>query len=136
LFVYELVAYLHGGEGLTDLSSSTDPVSLDYVVRRRLSRIPPQSAHLLEVLAVSGQPLLEVDAYAAADLPHRDPGVLAVLRSARLVRTRDSGEATWVEVYHDRIRETLVSALDPSVQPALREDIALTRRSVDLVRPV
>ena len=135
LFVYELVAYLHGGEGLTDLSSSTDPVSLDYVVRRRLSRIPPQSAHLLEVLAVSGQPLLEVDAYAAADLPHRDPGVLAVLRSARLVRTRDSGEATWVEVYHDRIRETLVSALDPSVRQSCHRRLAVTLQAAGQARP-
>ena len=135
LFVYELVAYLHAGEGLIDLSSSADPVSLDYVVRRRLARVPLQSARLLEVLAVSGQPLLEADAYAAADFPHRDPGVLAVLRSARLVRTRDSGEATWVEVYHDRIRETLVSALDTGVRQSCHHRLALTLQAAGQARP-
>jgi serine/threonine protein kinase len=135
LFVHELVAYLHAGEGLADLSSSTDPVSLDYVVRRRLSRVPPESAHLLEILAVSGQPLLEVDAYAAANLNHRDPGVLAVLRSARLVRTRDSGEATWVEVYHDRIRETLVSALDATVRRSCHQRLAHTLLAGGQARP-
>jgi serine/threonine protein kinase len=135
LFVYELVAYLHAGEGLTGLSSPADPVSLDDVVRRRLSRVPPQSAHLLEILAVSGQPLLEVDAYAAADLPRRDPGLLAVLRSARLVRTRDSGEATWLEVYHDRIRETLVGALDPGVRRRCHHRLALTLQAAGQARP-
>ena len=88
LFVYELVAYLQGGDGLTELPSSADDISLEYVLRRRLSRVPAETAHLLEIMAVSGQPLLEVDAYAAADLARRDPGILAFLRSARLVRTR------------------------------------------------
>ena len=135
LFVYELVAYLHGGEGLTDLSSSTDPVSLDYVVRRRLSRVPPRRAPARSPCREWPAAARGRCVYAAADLPHRDPGVLAVLRSARLVRTRDSGEATWVEVYHDRIRETLVSALDPSVRQSCHRRLAMTLQAAGQARP-
>ena len=135
LFVYELVAYLQSGDGLTELPSSADDISLDYMLRRRLSRVPAETARLLEIMAVSGQPLLEVDAYAAADLPRRDPGILAFLRSARLVRTRGSGDATAVEIYHDRIRETLVASLDADVRRHCHHRLALTLQASGRAQP-
>ena len=135
LFVYELVAYLQSGDGLTELPSSADDISLDYMLRRRLSRVPAETAHLLEIVAVSGQPLLEVDAYAAADLPRRDPGILAFLRSARLVRTSGSGDATALEIYHDRIRETLVASLDADVRRHCHQRLALTLQASGRAQP-
>jgi len=135
MFVYELVAYLQSGDGLTELLSSADDISLDYMLRRRLSRVPDETAHLLEIMAVAGQPLLEVDAYAAADLPRRDPGILASLRSARLVRTSGSGDATAVEIYHDRIRETLVASLSADVRRHCHERLALTLQASGRAQP-
>jgi eukaryotic-like serine/threonine-protein kinase len=135
LFVYELVAYLQSGDGLTQLPSSANDISLDYMLRRRLSRVPAETAHFLEIMAVSGQPLLEADAFAAADLPRRDPGILAFLRSARLVRTRGSGDAIAVEIYHDRIREILVASLDADVRRHCHQRLALTLQASGRAQP-
>ena len=135
LFVYELVAYLQGGDGLTELPSSADEISLEYMLRRRLARVPAETSHLLEIMAVSGQPLLEVDAYAAADLTRRDPGILAFLRSARLVRTSGAGDATAVEIYHDRIREMLVASLDAEVRQHCHLRLALTLQASGRAQP-
>jgi serine/threonine protein kinase/tetratricopeptide (TPR) repeat protein len=135
LFVYELVAYLQGGDGLTKLPSSADDISLEYMLRRRLSRVPADTAHLLEIIAVAGQPLLEVDAFAAANLPRRDPGILAFLRSARLVRTRGAGDATAFEIYHDRIRETLLASLSGDVRRHCHQRLALTLEASGRAQP-
>ena len=51
------------------------------------------------------------------------------------MRTRDSGEATWVEVYHDWIRETLVSALDTTVRQSCHHRLALTLQAAGQARP-
>ena len=121
LFVHELVSYVRGGQSLT-----ADPITLDGVLRRRFSRLPQESRRLLELVAVAGQPLPEAVAYRAADLQRLDPAVLAVLRNAQLVRTTGSGDATAVETYHDRIRETVASSLEPAIRRHHHKRLALT----------
>ena len=112
---------MRGGESLT-----ADPITLDGVLRSRLSRLSRESRLLLEFISVSGQPLPEAAAYHAADLQRLDPAVLAVLRSAQLVRTTGSGDETAVETYHDRIRETVVGSLEPGIRRHHHERLAVT----------
>jgi eukaryotic-like serine/threonine-protein kinase len=126
LFVRELVAYIQSGQPLAALPSSRDPISFDDLLRRRLSRVPSDATRLLEIVAVSGQPLREIDAFDAAELFVRDPAILTLLRSAQLVRTRGSGESTAVEIYHDRIREALVGGLPADTRQHHHRRLALT----------
>ena len=91
-----------------------DATTLDAVLRGRIEALAADSRRLLEVVAVSGQPLRENDAFAAAGLAARDPAVLGTLRKSHLVRTATRGDAVILDTYHDRIRETLLSSLNPA----------------------
>jgi tetratricopeptide (TPR) repeat protein len=51
------------------------------------------------------------------------------------VRTRQSGDATAVEIYHDRIRETLLGTLDASVRQRCHHRLALTLQAVGRAQP-
>lgn len=135
LFVRELVAYVHSGQPLAALPWSADPISFDDLLRRRLSRVPSDATRLLEIVAVSGEPLREIDAFDAAELFVRDPGVLTLLRSAQLVRTRGSGESTAIEIYHDRIREALVGGLPAETRQHHHRRLAVTLQAAGHADP-
>jgi hypothetical protein len=51
----------------------------------------------------------------AAQLIARDPNVLSLLHAARLVRTSGLQENDTIQVYHHRIRETVLTHLAPNV---------------------
>jgi two-component system sensor kinase len=123
-FVHELVqcvsARMEVAEGPT-----TGVLVLDDVLWARIQSLPAEPRRLLEVIAVSGQPLRLAEARLAADLSHDEHGVLAVLRSGRLIRSLASAESEEVETYHDRIRETILSHLPGEVIRDLHRRIAL-----------
>ena len=83
-----------GGDGLTDLSSSVDALSRGRAAATAGTRSrgdgPPSRDH-----GGLRQPLLEVDAYAAAGLTRRDPGIRACSKRASGadagIRRRDRG---------------------------------------------
>jgi serine/threonine protein kinase len=87
--------------------------SLEEVLWARVRHLPGEARRLLEVVAVAGTPLRQDEACAAAELAAAQRGALAVLHSARLLRSTGLGDADAVEAYHDRIRETVVARLDP-----------------------
>ena len=105
LFVYELVDYLKSG------AATTSAPDLDQVLRVRVGRLPELTRRLLEVIAVAGRPVRIEHAQAAAHLPPLDPQVVASLRAGRLVRTMGTGPQGEVEMFHDRIRESIVASL-------------------------
>ncbi|HKE32187.1 MAG TPA: protein kinase, partial [Candidatus Angelobacter sp.] len=87
--------------------------TLDEVIGMRVSRLPERSRRLLEVIAIAGQPIeLEV-AKRATGLEYEEQAALSVLRSGRLIRTRETYAREEVEIYHDRIREAVVRSLPP-----------------------
>jgi hypothetical protein len=85
--------------------------ALDEVLWRRVGGLPGPSRRLLEVLAVSGRPLRQVDAYRAAGLEAGDTPALAALCVGHLARSGGPNDDDEVETYHDRIRETIVARL-------------------------
>jgi serine/threonine protein kinase len=125
-FVHELVRYLQGGAELAELPPLAREVTLDEVLWQRTVRLPEASRRLLEVVAVSGRPLSQADAYRAAALGADDAAALAVLRAGRLVRSSGPGEQDEVEAYHDRIRETVVAHLPAAALQGHHRRLALT----------
>jgi serine/threonine protein kinase len=89
--------------------------SLPDVLWGRVKQLPDEARRFLEVVAVAGTPLRQDEACAAADLAVAQRGVLALLHSARLLRSTGLADADTLEAYHDRIRETVVARLDPDV---------------------
>src|SRR5262249_30344749 len=112
-FVHELVHYVQGGATLTERRPASSKITLDEVLWGRVQQLPEASRRLLEVVAVSGRPLRQADAYQAAQLHAADRLALTVLRANHLVRSTRPGEQDEGEAYHDRIRETVLAHPSP-----------------------
>ena len=102
---------------------------LDEVLWTRIQKLPEEPRRLLEVIAVSGQPLRRAEARQAASLHTDEHSALAVLRSGRLVRSSGSADLEDVETYHDRIRETILSHLPAIVVQDIHHRIAIVLES-------
>ncbi|MFI5246782.1 MAG: hypothetical protein ACHQQR_16235, partial [Gemmatimonadales bacterium] len=119
LFLHELL--MHAAE--TGISSGV--VHLEVVLFDRIQRLQVPARQLLEVLAVGGAPIPFVIAAQAANLePAETTRVLAILRVALLARTTGFGATAVLEVYHDRIRETLVARLPEQQRTAIHVRLA------------
>ena len=91
--------------------TSDGAISLDALVHARTAQLPDGARRLLEILAVAARPLDRAVAARAASLGEDEPAAYSALRNARLVRSRDHADHDEIEVYHDGIRETVVSHL-------------------------
>lgn len=105
-FVWELVQHVQEGAG-ADLES----LELDEVIWNRVRRLPESTRQLLEIFAAAGRPMGASEAYMAVDEVKQGPGLLAQLRTSNFVRSYEQHNDTVVEVYHDRIRESVVNHL-------------------------
>ncbi|MBN2083974.1 MAG: protein kinase [Anaerolineales bacterium] len=114
LFVQELVRYV---QRQSPSGSSCGPgqpaatLSLESVLGERVRRLPEPACRLLELIAVAGRPLAETVACRAAGLGPESWGILTLLRSERLIRGTGAALSEKLEIYHDRIRETVVGNL-------------------------
>jgi serine/threonine protein kinase len=97
----------------TDAMSPIVDLSVDSLLRDRIATLSPAARRLVEVLAVFGQPLAASVAARTAELGADELDVIAALRAARLTRTRLTDAGEQIEIYHDRIRETVASQLSP-----------------------
>lgn len=86
-------------------------VALDEILWTRIARLPDPEMRLLEMIAVSGQPIRLLDAQKASGLEHTPFSVLTSLRMHRLVKSSGAGLRDQLETYHDRIRETILARL-------------------------
>ncbi len=111
-FVTELVRHMSMGAELSG-GSATREVSLDEVLWDRIRRLPVEARRFLEAVAVSGQPVRQASACRVVGLGADALAALAVLRAGHLVRSAGPGSLDDIEVYHDRIRETVIKHLSP-----------------------
>ena len=81
--------------------------TLGSMLSRRLDALPPESRAFLEVLAVCGRPMLPRRIFEACGYEGDERRLVARLRAAHLVRNSRSSDR--LEMYHDRIRETVAA---------------------------
>ena len=105
-------------------TSDSGTLPLDEILWSRIQTLRDEPRRLLEVIAVSGQPLRLYDARQAAELRLDEHGTLAALRSARLLRSSGFGDGQELETWHDRIRETILSHLPLDIVKNLHHRIA------------
>jgi eukaryotic-like serine/threonine-protein kinase len=106
-FICELTRYL-ASEADSDTLSQID---LNSVIWARISRLPAAARDLLETVAVAGRPVSLADCLNLASESAEPHAVVNDLRANHLLRTASSEEIVALEVYHDRIRETVVARL-------------------------
>jgi serine/threonine protein kinase len=123
-FIQELARFSEGTAERED-----NAASLDDVIRARVGRLPESAQHLLEIVAVAGQPVGAEPAIAAAGIEENAHPLIAALRADNLVRTRIRAGREELVTYHDRVREAVVDRLEPSRRKEchLRLALALER---------
>jgi serine/threonine protein kinase len=108
-FIQELARSAEGDTG----EQEEIITSLDDVIRARVRRLPEAAQHLLEVVAIAGQPLAAEPAIAAAGIAEDAHPFVAALRAEKLVRSRFRGGEEVLVTFHDRVREAVIDSLDP-----------------------
>ncbi len=114
---------------LARFSTAAEPdVELRDLIAARVDALPPPARRLLEAVAVAGKPVeLEV-ARQASSAASEAAGAVALLRAGKLIRqVADPHEE--IETYHDRIRETVVSRLEPDALRGYHRALALALES-------
>ena len=128
-FINELVKHVQGGGGLSEPSPTAREVDLDEVLWGRLKPLPEEARRLLEVVVVSGRPISQFDACQAAELGADGRTTVMVLRVARLIRGSGQTHRDEIEIYHDRIRESVIAHLSPEVVARHHLKLGLTLES-------
>lgn len=117
-FVEQLARYATDSEG-----AATTGITLGEMLEARLLHQPSGARQLLEILAVAGRPVAPEVAYHATGMEGDEEPLIASLRAAHFLR--GSGKTTrGIELYHDRIRETLASMLEPSTVKLIHRRMA------------
>ncbi|HEY6079330.1 MAG TPA: AAA family ATPase [Polyangiaceae bacterium] len=118
LFVSELSAWQR-----TSQDESSGQISLDALIQGRAGELPSEGRALLEVLCIAGGPLERTVAEAVVGLSEAD-ALRARLRVAKLTRSVEGGEREQLDIYHGRIRDSLLSAIAPERQRSLHRRLA------------
>jgi serine/threonine protein kinase len=115
-----------GEEDLTALS-------VNELVLHTSALLPLPAQQLLQVLAVAGRPLAPRVALQVAEVSSEQRAHIHELQALRLVRTRYVAGASLLEVYHDRVRESVQAALSEAermrIQRALLRSALADRRN-------
>jgi hypothetical protein len=88
-------------------TGSDHPATFSDMLGARLGALPDGGRYFLDTLAVCGRPMAPQLIYEACGLSGDERPLVASLRSAHFLRS--SGSAERVELYHDRIRQTLTA---------------------------
>jgi eukaryotic-like serine/threonine-protein kinase len=129
-FIGELAKY-----ALTQTAQSETnniEMTIDKVVGARIAQLPGEGRRLLEIIAVSGQPLSRNVAKQAAEIGS-DEQILPILRANRLVRSTSSGSYEEIDTYHDRIREAVISSLSSELVKNYHRCLAIALEAVKIL---
>ena len=104
-------------------------LSVADVVRSRLDALTAPARKLVEVLAIAGRPLetdLALQIVGAGGAGHL---LTYALCADYLLRITTQGERTYLDTYHDRIREIAVAGLRPEQRKGWHHDLASAIRA-------
>ena len=112
-------------------ATSSRSVTLDEMLARRLEALPPESRSFLETLAMCGRPILPARIFEACGFTGDERPLVGRLKAGHLVRSARDSER--IELYHDRIRETLAARITPDEARRMHDVMAqvLVRRGDD-----
>ncbi len=115
----------------TNDQTATSGITLGMMLEARLRHLPKGSRRFLNTLAVAGRPINPEVVYQAANLSGDELSLVSSLRAAQFLRS--GGEGHSVELYHDRIRETLASQIDPAAAIQIHRGLAqaIEARGID-----
>jgi serine/threonine protein kinase/tetratricopeptide (TPR) repeat protein len=115
----------------TSDQTSTTGITLAVMLDARLRHLPKGARQFIDALAVAGRPINPEVAYQAAELAGDELPLVTTLRAAQFLRTGGPGHT--LELYHDRIRETLATQLDPKKVTQIHRRLAqaLEARGID-----
>jgi serine/threonine protein kinase len=124
-----------GGQRTGADGTTSSALGLDDVLWGRIGNLPLPELHLLETVAISGQPIRLREAQVASGLQEMPPSVLTSLRMHRLVRSNGLGIASEIQTYHDRVRETVLAHIAAERQTKLHLDLGLCLESAGYETP-
>ncbi len=125
LYVVELVRNRDDRIAQGAASTTSVQVSLEQLIRNRVSKLPEESQHLLHTVAVAGRPVAQGVAVAAAGLGANARQALLRLRSAKMLRGSGDSDRDRIEPYHNRVREVVLQVLLPQQQVELHRSLAV-----------
>ncbi len=123
LFINELVKHLQTVAPSGDWGGAAC-IELEAVLWNRIQALPVDAQRLLEVIAVAGRPIHESLAFRTAELGAGGRVALATLRSARLIRGIGPSRLDEIEIYHDRVRESVLAHLSQDARRWCHERLA------------
>lgn len=85
--------------------------SLEAILDARVSRLSVEARHLLEVVAIAGDPVESSVAWRAARQDGVRQAAILALRANRFVQINAHGE---LELYHDRMRHAIATRISPA----------------------
>ncbi len=112
-FVSEIARYAESQSGLVQ-TAGPHLLTLDELVRVRISGLSEQARCFLELIATAGHPIDSNIARRSYAHSGDDDAMLAALRTGRLIRIRTTNYGKEIETYHDRIREKVTADLSDS----------------------
>src|SRR5256714_4191912 len=117
--------------GMVNERAASAGMSLPMMLDERMNQLPSGARQLVNVLAVARRPVDEAVAVKAAGVVGDPLALLGALRAAQFIRS--GGTQYGIEVYHDRIGETIGSLLDDSERRQIHRRLAQTieARGVD-----
>lgn len=126
LFMQQLAA-----AGPMRARSSSEPGStLATVVRAAMTDLSDAERRLLEIVAVSSRPVPSSIALVAAGSPQDGLAIVTRLVGQRLLTAASSTGLERIEVYHDKIREIAIAAVEPERRRAIHAVLAAAIESV------
>src|SRR6266446_897395 len=115
----------------TSDQTATTGITLAVMLDARLRHLPKGARQFIDALAVAGRPVNPEVVYQAAELTGDELPLVSSLRAAQFLRTGGPGHT--LELYHDRIRETIASQLDSKKVTHIHRRLAqaLEARGID-----
>jgi len=129
-FIRELARYRREN-GLRSVSELT----IDQLILARVAALSEPARRLLEIVAVAGRPLPAHTARDAAGIEGEEQATLAPLRWGHLVRLRDTGAREEIEIFHDRIRASILGHLSREALQSHHRRLAAAIEASDRVDP-
>jgi tetratricopeptide (TPR) repeat protein len=113
--------------------AATAGLTLSTMIDERVKQLPAGSRPFLNTLAVAGRPVNQDVAISAAGVPNAATELLNELRAAEFIRS--GGTVYAIELYHERIGETLASLLEPEERRQIHRRLAQAIEARDLDDP-